>query len=117
MNIAIIVCFVITWIVIICNSESYFPPTLPDFYGESWYKTKIRDLESENNYWKSHCRQLELMSKPHYHNCSCPHFTPCENFEKKYYAIDKERQDLIDIIIKGKKSAEKLIEDLDLKNL
>lgn len=109
--ITIVVCFIITWIVIGANSTPFIPPY--DF-GDSYWKAKLKELEEENLYWKSHVRQLQTMSRPRYHDCICPCFVPLENFEKKYYAVDKERQDLVDIITESRKSAEKLIEDLKL---
>ena len=109
--IAMIVCFVITWIVIGANS-SPFPQPIED--NHSYCKERMRQLEQEVIYWKGETRRNELFVRPRYHECLCPLFHPTENFEKKYYAVDKERQDLVDIITKGKKSAEDLTKNLSL---
>ena len=74
---------------------------------------EIRELSNQLSYWRNQTRHLEIMN--HNHDCRCRYFVPCDNFQKKYYAVDLEKQKLVDIITKSQVKAKDLLEDLNFK--
>lgn len=107
----IIWCFVVTWIIVIhCNSL----PDSPSFIDRVNYEEKIRSLENDLYFWRVQVNKLKQERGPMCHYCHCPNFELDHDYKTKYYAVDKERQDLVDIIVKGQKSAEQLAKELSL---
>lgn len=106
--VTIVVCFA-------CNAPDVKEVCTHSYCNYKEYDSLRRDNEHLRYVSKLYEDEIKRYRLTPIHSCLCPHFTPCENFEKKYYAVDKERQDLVDIILKGQKSAEQVLKDLNLK--
>ena len=109
----LIVLFVITWIVIACNSPSDIPvPSLsmkPNFWELERLEIEVRKLSDQNMYLRT---ENEYMKKMHMPSC-CMYGHKC-HCEPKIYMPSIKEQELANIITKGKKSAEQLAKDLNL---
>lgn len=110
LEITIVICFIITWLVIDYNSN----PSLTEICTYKCSK-ECENLRNENDYLREKLRQMDKARDFFFcKNCQQPesNFNP---YKERYYAVDKEKQDLVDIIVKSQKLAESLSKDLSLK--
>lgn len=115
--VTLVILFVITWIVIAVNLTEPLPRCCLnclhgghkcmqfgefccDHYGIGTLRKEIADLRMEKI-------KLDRMYQAIQEDLRSTN-------RERYFAIDKERQDLVDIIIKSKKTAEELVRELDL---
>lgn len=74
---------------------------------------RIKDLENSLIYWKYEAQRLRNTT-PMCHTCFCPNFQLEHDYKTKYYAVDKDRQDLVDKLAKGEVIAKELLKEITL---
>lgn len=107
--VVITILFIITWIVISCNSDSSFPP-VTDTVSNYLRKENTR-LERE---YRNIRQQLEYQN---YHRYPCVYHPNCfcNKLQRNFYAKTPQEQSIADLLKKTTLTIEEIAEKLDIK--